>query len=179
MDLMWQAKELSESGIRHSLKLDRQAEDAIREGSRNLLKQLWVAHPNRMRQLYHAGKAEIPFNAVTVPKLKREKPKVQPVPTIGIELAREVASDFGITRATLMAPSRKQELVAARAIVAKILDKRGWSLPRIARAIGRSDHSTIANLLQNADYLIKKIPGAIASYDRNLAKFLPEAVKRG
>lgn len=184
MDLMWQARELSESGIRASLNQDREAENAIREGSRALLKELWRNHPNRMRQFFHKGMAQIPESesivpTASAPKLKREKPSVSVIPTVGIALAKSVAMDFGMTRSKLMSPGRQQELIAARAIVAKILHLRGWSLPRIAAAIGRADHSTVANLLERVDYLVGKVPGASASYERNLAEFLPEAVKRG
>lgn len=178
LDLKWQARELSEKGIRASLNQDRETENEIRRGSEELLKSLWLAHPKRMRELWQKGLAQTPPKIEVKKSTHKVTPKPSLIPAIGIELARSVAADFLLTRSQLLSPGRQQNLMAGRAIIAKILDERGWSQNRIATAIGRGDHSTVANLLERADYLIDKVPCARLSYERNRAKFIQEAIKR-
>lgn len=65
-------------------------------------------------------------------------------------LATSVARAFGLTYKDIVSPSRAVKNVCARAVIAKLLRERNpdvYSFPRIAKEIGRRDHSTIHNLL--------------------------------
>lgn len=78
--------------------------------------------------------------------------KAMPVegPFTGKALATSVARAFGLSYKDITGPSRAVKNVCARAVIAKLLRERNrevYSYPRIAKEIGRRDHSTIHNLL--------------------------------
>lgn len=76
-------------------------------------------------------------------------------------LIHAVAQAFYIAPDQLLGDGRNKVLVAARAVVAKILRERNpavWSYPKIARAIGRSDHSTVINLIDTWEQRCRQIP---------------------
>jgi len=54
----------------------------------------------------------------------------------------EVAAAAGVSVADILGPSRRARVVAARQAVMAVLHRRGWSSPRIGRAL-RRDHSTV------------------------------------
>ena len=58
-------------------------------------------------------------------------------------LIDSVADDFGISHGELIGSARTRLFVNARAVVIQILHRRGWSYSRIARAVGRNDHTTM------------------------------------
>ena len=58
-----------------------------------------------------------------------------------------VAYRFGVLPDEIRGPSRKRNLVNARAVLCRVLRDRGVSYPVAARMIGRSDHSTAINLV--------------------------------
>lgn len=77
-----------------------------------------------------------------------------------------VAKAFGFTYAEITGPRRSTSLVCARAVAAKILQERGNSLPCIARYLGRTDHSTIHNLLSKYPARIAAHPQMAVVYER-------------
>lgn len=58
------------------------------------------------------------------------------------------AARFETTPQAIRGPNRSKELVAARAFVAQVLRRDGWSLPRIGRVLGARHHTTVINLLK-------------------------------
>jgi hypothetical protein len=117
--------------------------DKLREGSRDLLAALWREHPQTMRLSFIAGGAvERPMMAVkTVTTAIR--------PMFGGDLLQTVADVFDISYGELIGQGRSRAFIEARATVAHILLKRGWSLPRVGKLLGGRDHSTIINLRDN------------------------------
>ena len=68
-------------------------------------------------------------------------------------LIERAAAVFEITPADLCGPAVEPHLVEARAAVAWVLRTRGYTLIRIARQVGRSDHTTVLNLLKRGNAL--------------------------
>lgn len=60
----------------------------------------------------------------------------------------------GTTAAEIKSQNRGSELVYARRLVALILRERGFSYPRIARAMNR-DHSTIINTVREGEKALR------------------------
>jgi len=76
-------------------------------------------------------------------------------------LVHAVAKAFYIAPDDLLSDRRNKVLVAARAVIAKLLRERNsdvWSYPKIARAIGRKDHSTVINLIDTWEQRCRQIP---------------------
>lgn len=59
----------------------------------------------------------------------------------------EAASDWGITQAEFVGPSRRKECVGARRDAAQEMRKLGMAWKEIGHHLGGRDHSTIINLL--------------------------------
>lgn len=75
---------------------------------------------------------------------------------------------FGIDRAALRSPSKATPALNARAAAAVVLQESvGMSTPQIARALGRTDHTTAMNSLdrarklEQADYDFRQRLGAL------------------
>lgn len=68
------------------------------------------------------------------------------------DLVQSVADDFGISYGELIGDMRHKTFVDARSVVGAVLKERGWSYPRMARAIGRRDHSTAMNWLTRLEH---------------------------
>lgn len=84
------------------------------------------------------------------------------------ELIAGVAEDFGMSATLLKSPKRTRVYVHARAVVFKILHERGWSYPRMARAVGRKDHSTAIHSVDNFDVYCKMDPRVSASFLKHM-----------
>ena len=169
--------DLTDEYIASCLKRDTSDEEMIREGSRKLIREIWKKHPDRMRNMFFAGTVRIPDNVS--PVVVKQKPKIKIIAGVAKDLVQSVACDMGLTSEQIRSESRIQRLVAARAIIAIILQKRGWSLNKIAPVIGRSDHSTVCNLLKKADYLISNNRGAKTSFKKNMDLYGPVEVNNG
>lgn len=65
------------------------------------------------------------------------------------DVIETVANETGITVAALCGHCRSARLVSARAVAAHRLRDAGLSLPRIGRAIGGRDHTTIMHCLRH------------------------------
>jgi len=65
-----------------------------------------------------------------------------PMPFGPEKMARQIAAEHGVTLEEVREPGRKQKFVPAREEIARALRSRGWSFPRIARFLGRTDHTT-------------------------------------
>lgn len=74
-----------------------------------------------------------------------------------------VARAFGLKTAELLSPCRKAELAQARFAAMLIYRERGLSLPAIADATGRKDHSTVMHGIQRAAHLVANDPGYCAA----------------
>lgn len=121
----------------------------MEKGSRALLNALLASRPRK--------------SPVTIANAIRRRPKVarkkglwprwyQPprgVHSVGARLLHDVAEDFGITVGELIGKGRRERLIDARAVIVRILLERGWGCNRVARQIGRDDHSTVINLRDN------------------------------
>ena len=83
-------------------------------------------------------------------------------------VVESVARDFGIDPIEMTGKSRRKRLVHARSVVAMLLKQRGWSYPRIARAIGRGDHSTALYAVETFDIYAKHNVEVRESYHRHL-----------
>ncbi len=68
------------------------------------------------------------------------------------KLVEFVCKTLGLDACDFYGPTRLKEYVHARSIVAKVLRERNpsiYSYPKIGTCVGRSDHSTVINLLRN------------------------------
>lgn len=74
------------------------------------------------------------------------------------DLVKAVAGHFYITPQRLKGQSRSQVCVHARAVVCKIMFERGYAYSAIKRAIGRSDHSTAINAVEQFPVYAKRDP---------------------
>ena len=64
--------------------------------------------------------------------------------TIAADIKRLCAKEFGVTVAQIEGKSRKKPIVLARHVAMYLLrDLAEWSLPRIGRAFGGRDHTTV------------------------------------
>ena len=77
------------------------------------------------------------------------------------KLIDRVCEGLEIPRDAFASESRQKFLVAARALVVKLLRERNealYSYPRLAEIIGRGDHSTTINLMQKFDHYCTLFP---------------------
>lgn len=81
------------------------------------------------------------------------------------EMAQIVAPICGVTVKAIYSPSRYRPCVLARMAIARALRDRGLSMPVIARGIGRSDHSTVFNLLAQFDRYCRAYPQLATAYE--------------
>lgn len=84
------------------------------------------------------------------------------------QIREAVALGFGTNVKDMLSESRTKVHVAARAVVAQLLHERNpevYSLNRIAREIGRGDHSTVHNLLDTFEVRCKHYPLMAAVYE--------------
>ena len=82
-------------------------------------------------------------------------------------LIDEVCEALDIPRKAFSSDSRQKFLVAARALVVKLLRDRSVSLysyPRIAEIVGRGDHSTMINAMNKFDHYCTLFPEIAALY---------------
>ena len=84
-------------------------------------------------------------------------------------LIDSVAGDFGFTRTVLVGEQKHPSMVHARAVIVRILKERGWSLPRIGRALGGRDHSTVSNAVRQYDVYVRVNPLVGMSYEAHKA----------
>lgn len=104
------------------------------------------------------------FRANRVKPVKA-KPKPEPIPEEIVErflrlpeptqkhvkpdgaafLVDSVGEDFQLSPKSMRGPSRFKCMFHARSVVVKLLREQGWSYPRIGRALGGRDHSTVIN----------------------------------
>lgn len=73
-------------------------------------------------------------------------------------LIQNVADAMGLTYGEVIGDGRFAKLVDARSVIVKVLDARGWSHKRQARAINRLDHSTTINLCEKFDIYCRRNP---------------------
>ena len=95
---------------------------------------------------------------------RREEARLARVPFTSDALQR-VADVFQIDVDDIKGPRRTQGLVDARAVAAMLYRERGLSYPQIARAIGRTDHSTALNLLRTFDRRAKARPELLTALE--------------
>lgn len=96
----------------------------------------------------------------------------RPAPTYtGTEYATrlidEVCEALDIPRKAFSSDSRMKFLVAARALVVRLLRERSvalYSYPRIAEIVGRGDHSTMINAMNKFDHYCTLFPEIAALY---------------
>lgn len=150
-------------------------------GSNNLHRALWREHPRTMSRLFIAGRAEAPRELVVIHAppvvVKVHVPAPRPVqadhgfgasvPKVNIasRLIEAVAADFDLSYGEVIGTNRSRRMVAARAVVARILRDRGWSTSQIGRSL-RRDHSTILHLLDQWPKWRSTYPEAAAFYER-------------
>lgn len=82
----------------------------------------------------------------------------------GREMIRIVAPILGVTPQAILSSGRVRPLVLARIAVAKALRDRGLSLPVVASALGRSDHSTAFNWIAKFDTYAAHYPRMLKAY---------------
>lgn len=111
---------------------------------------------NKTYKRWQGGEVTIKVDEIRA-NLRVEKPK----DPSASHLIHAVARAFYIAPADLTGGKRNKVLVAARAVIAKLLRERNpdvWSYPKIARAIGRKDHSTVINLIDTWEQRCRQIP---------------------
>lgn len=82
-------------------------------------------------------------------------------------LIDDVCAALDIPREAFSSDSRQKFLVAARALVVKLLRERSvtlYSYPRIAEIVGRGDHSTMINAMRKFDHYCTLFPEIAALY---------------
>lgn len=80
-------------------------------------------------------------------------------------LMAELGRELNVSRTRILSRERDTYLVAARSAFAKMLRERGWTYPRIGRALGNRDHSTIINLVEKWPRY-SEVPGVKEAYLR-------------
>lgn len=82
-------------------------------------------------------------------------------------LIDQVCEALDIPRQAFSSDSRQKFLVAARALVVRLLRERSvalYSYPRIAEIVGRGDHSTMINAMNKFDHYCTLFPEIAALY---------------
>lgn len=74
-------------------------------------------------------------------------------------LVLAAADLFGIRATQVTGETRETAPCQARFAVMLALRRLGWSFPRIARAVGRSDHTTAMHGVRRAEQLERREPG--------------------
>lgn len=137
---------------------------SMERGSTALLNAILGNRPAKTPKSIKRALAEAP------PRVRRLWPSWYRPPGIvflyGNKLVADVADDFGVGLGELTGEGRRKNLVDARSVVVRILAERGWSSPRIARLIGRRDHSTILNLRDNFPIYAARNVTVAWSYER-------------
>lgn len=80
------------------------------------------------------------------------------------ELKAIVASRFGFSARYMLGPSRVQDAVRARSIVAEVLYRRGVSYPRIGTLLGGRDHSSMINARKMFPIYCERDPRVMATF---------------
>jgi len=140
---------------------------------------IMMTHGSRLLLAAQRGEPEeIPLPPANVPVIRRLRPYRAPVkvhqahrvPTYARRLLKLVAEDMGLSADEVIGRLRFGELVAARAVIARILRERGWSYPRIGAALGGRDHSTVINLCAKWDIYAERDPLAAKAYETHKAR---------
>lgn len=98
--------------------------------------------------------------------VRANKPPADFGPYIGgKEMVQIAAHACGVPPKCVLGQTRFRPAVLARMAVARALRDRGVSTPVIARAIGRSDHTTVINLLANFPAYSRRYWELNAAYD--------------
>ena len=87
--------------------------------------------------------------------------------TYAAELLKQVCDGLQIPVEAFRSESRQKFLVAARALVVRLLRERNpaiYPYPRIAEIVGRGDHSTAINLMRKFDHYCTLFPEIAALY---------------
>ena len=135
--------------------------ERLRQGSENLLRAMWRAHPEEMRLRFLA-------NYQVIKPSKGDGPVTPKAADRGThffasELIDYVAEQFGFTHGELIGSGREKSLVEARAVIVRVLRSRGWSYPRIGKLLGGRDHSTIISADSRFDVYCKRNPLILAT----------------
>jgi chromosomal replication initiation ATPase DnaA len=85
-------------------------------------------------------------------------PRFVPMVSIARQLTFLASEMIGCSPEELCGESRRHRLVQVRSLVATVLKERGWSYPRISRALGRRDHSTAMHACRQVDVYLKINP---------------------
>ena len=99
-----------------------------------------------------------------IKRIKLRKPPDNPaiiVPTrspFPADIVKDVAQAFGLPVVEMVSPNRTGHYTRARMVAARLMRDRNYSLPRIARCLGRTDHSTALNMLQRYEPLAQHYP---------------------
>lgn len=112
------------------------------------------------------------FHVVGLVKRKRPKPQEvnRPLPPsvpsvkTPIDIIADVAWRMGLKAADVIGPSRERRFIHARRVIASIFVHRGMSRPDAASRIGRTDHSTIINLLRGLHKAFDAVPLTLPIY---------------
>lgn len=82
-------------------------------------------------------------------------------------LVDSVGGDFQLSPKSMRGPSRFKCMFHARSVVVKLLREQGWSYPRIGRALGGRDHSTVINAHHMFETYAQRDPRVLESYMRH------------
>ena len=126
----------------------------------------WVINANC--ETVYRGKSKTPE-----PPPPPQKPVLLPLPNVSHlkfsdALILKVCWRLNLNPHKLKSDCRTRHYVHGRALIAKLLRERNahlYSYPRIAKIIGRKDHSTIINLARNWDAYVKLNPELALAYD--------------
>ena len=82
------------------------------------------------------------------------------------DLLEQVADYYHVSVAEIKGEGRGSTLVCGRSVIARIMRERGCSYPRIARMLGRRDHTSIMHLCKTFDDRAQKYPEITTLYLR-------------
>lgn len=91
------------------------------------------------------------------------------------DLVKLIGEAVGASYAEMLGSARTGVVIAARAVVYKILRERGLSLPQIGRHMANRDHTTVMNALEKFPYYCKRYPEARAAYELHRERSVPAA----
>lgn len=88
------------------------------------------------------------------------------------------AQVFSVTVEEIKSADRAQKFLRPRAAVAHVLHGHGWTSPRIARFLGKEDHTTALNWLKRAEQLLtnEEFDCAVEELEEAWSFQLPEAM---
>ncbi len=107
-----------------------------------------------------------------------DRDRVRQVEPLRRAVIDRICEDYGVSSTALLSKCRDAELVDLRCIAGRVLFMFGFPRTEVARALGRSNHTTVINWFQR----VKERPdlqSAVKHYWVHVNENLPEEKRQG